>query len=41
MPGIRELAALVGAAERVVARQVEKLRERQRFPHSRGPGMGR
>ena len=38
---IRELAALVGAAERVVARQVEKLRERQRFPHSRGPGMGR
>lgn len=34
---IRELAALVDAAERVVARQVEKLRERQR---GRGPGMG-
>lgn len=35
---VRELAALVDAAERAVARQVEKLRERQR---SRGPGMGR
>lgn len=34
---VRELAALVDAAERTVARQVEKLRERQR---SRGPGMG-
>lgn len=35
---VRELAALVDAAERVVARQVDKLRERQR---GRGPGMGR
>ena len=34
---VRELTALVDAAERVVARQVEKLRERQR---GRGPGMG-
>lgn len=35
---VRELATLVDAAERAVARQVEKLRERQR---GRGPGMGR
>ena len=35
---VRELAALVEAAERAVARQVERVRERQR---SRGPGMGR
>ena len=34
---VRELTALVDAAERAVARQVEKLRERQR---RRGPGMG-
>lgn len=34
----RELAALVDEAERAVARQVDKLRERQR---GRGPGMGR
>lgn len=34
---VREFAALVDAAERAVARQVEKLRERQR---GRGPGMG-
>ena len=34
---VRELAALVDAAEHAVARQVDRLRERQR---SRGPGMG-